>query len=41
MGVLVGGLVSPGRVGAEVVGDLLGAEEGSLVGLLVVGLTVG
>lgn len=34
-------MVSPGLVGAEVVGNFDGALLGSLVGLLVVGRTVG
>ena len=37
----MGGFVSPGRVGAVVVGDFEGAAEGTPVGLLDVGRTVG
>ena len=41
VGQLVGGFVTPGRVGREVVGDLLGLLEGTPVGRLEVGRTVG
>jgi hypothetical protein len=41
VGYLVGGTVSPGTVGTEVVGYLEGADEGSEVGRLEVGRTVG
>lgn len=37
----MGGLVSPGRVGADDVGTFVGLLEGAPVGLLVVGRTVG
>ncbi len=40
-GLLVGGRVTPSSVGTEVVGYLEGADEGSEVGRLEVGRTVG
>ena len=41
VGPALGLFVAPGLVGAVVVGYLLGAAEGTPVGLLEVGLTVG
>ena len=41
MGRADGLLVAPGRVGAVVVGNLLGAPDGTPVGRLEVGRTVG
>lgn len=41
VGLEVGGLVSPSRVGDEVIGGRDGRPVGVLVGLLVVGLRVG